>query len=156
MHLYTLHREQWLPRPAEEVFAFFSYPQNLEAITPPWLGFRILTPPPIAMGRGARIEYRLKVHGIGLGWLTGIEAWEPPVSFTCVQVRGPYRVWRHMHRFVPERGGVSVEDTVVYALPCGLAGRVVHFLKVRRDLERIFDYRRERIAERFSAVVENG
>lgn len=156
MHLNTLHREQWLPRPAEEVFAFFSVPENLEAITPPWVGFRILTPPPIQMRRGARIEYRLKLHGIGLGWLTEIEAWEPPVSFTDVQVRGPYRVWRHVHRFVPEGGGVNVEDTVVYALPFGPLGRLAHWLKVRRDLERIFDYRRERIAERFSAIVERG
>lgn len=149
MHLYTLHREQWLPRTLAEVFAFFSDPQNLEAITPPWLGFRILTPPPLEMRQGALIEYTLKLHGLRIGWLTEIETWEPPVGFTDVQRRGPYRLWRHVHRFTPERGGVSVEDTVVYALPLGLLGRLVHRLKVRRDLERVFDYRQRQIAVRF-------
>jgi len=153
MHLYTLHREQWLPRPAEEVFAFFAEPQNLEALTPPWLGFRILTPLPIEMRRGARIEYQLSLHGLQLGWLTGIETWEPPFSFTDVQLRGPYRLWRHAHRFVPERGGVSVEDTVVYALPLGPLGRLAHFFKIRRDLGRIFDYRQQQIAERFNSSL---
>ena len=44
-------------------------------------------------------------------------------------------------------------DVVRYRLPFGMIGRAVHTLKVRRDVERIFDYRFERIGELFAAAA---
>jgi len=138
---YTLHRELWVPRPCPAVFEFFSRPENLERITPPWMRFRILTPPPIAMREGAAIAYALRVHGIPLRWLTEIERWNPPHEFIDVQAKGPYRLWRHTHRFSEVEGGTCIVDRVEYALPFGPLGRLVHRLQVARDLGRIFDYR---------------
>ena len=142
---YTLRRRQWIPRPIDEVFVFFSDARNLEEITPSWLGFRILTAGPIRIAGGTRIRYRLRLHGIPVGWETEIREWNPPNRFVDVQLRGPYQLWHHTHRFEPKDGGTLMTDIVRYRLPLGIIGRVVHHLKVRRDVERIFDYRAEQI-----------
>jgi ligand-binding SRPBCC domain-containing protein len=142
-----LRREQWIPRPIDEVFAFFSDARNLEEITPPWLGFRILTPGPIRIAAGTRIRYRLSLQGIPLGWTTEIRQWLPPFRFVDVQLRGPYRLWHHTHRLEPKDGGTLMTDVVRYRLPFGILGRVMHRIKVRHDLERIFSYRFRRIQE---------
>jgi ligand-binding SRPBCC domain-containing protein len=132
-----------LPLPPEEVFPFFGDALNLEAITPPWLGFRVVTPGPIEMEPGARIEYRLRLHGIPIRWRTTIAVWDPPHRFVDVQLSGPYRMWHHTHDFEPAAdGGTLMRDTVRYALPFGPLGAAAHRLLVRRDLEAIFDYRR--------------
>ena len=144
MTVYELHRELWVPRPLPEVFEFFARAENLERITPPWLRFRILTPLPIEMKQGATIEYSLRLRGIRLGWLTEIERWNPPVEFIDVQTKGPYRLWRHTHRFSEVDGGTSIVDTVHYALPFGPLGQLAHRLQVARDLSGIFDYRARR------------
>jgi|SRR5450432_303536 ligand-binding SRPBCC domain-containing protein len=150
MTVYKLHRELWVPRPVPTVFDFFSRPENLEAITPPWVGFRILGPGPITMERGASIAYALRVRGIPLRWLTEIERWNPPFEFVDVQARGPYRLWRHSHWFSPVEGGTSIVDDVEYALPFGLLGRLINRLQVAQDVAQIFDYRAQRVRELFS------
>jgi len=145
MGIYRLHRELWVPHPLPVVFNFFSRAENLEQITPPWMRFRILTPPPIVMKPGAIIAYALRVRGIPFRWLTEIERWNPPHEFIDVQSRGPYKLWRHEHRFLARNGGTLIADTVEYALPFGLLGRLVHRLQVARDLCRIFDYRAQQV-----------
>jgi hypothetical protein len=139
--VHTLERHQVLPIAPREAFEFFADAFNLEAITPPWLHFKVETPGPIVMGAGAVIRYRLRLHGLPVRWLTRIEAWEPGHGFEDVQVRGPYRLWHHSHRFWPHEAGTAMRDRVHYALPLGPAGRLAHAALVRRDLERIFDYR---------------
>jgi len=141
MNVYTLHRELWVARPISAIFDFFSRAENLERITPPWLRFRILTPPPIAMRQGSLIEYGLRVRGIPVKWLTKIERWNPPFEFVDVQLKGPYKLWRHTHRFSQVQGGTRIEDTVEYALPLGALGRLIHKFQVAGDLAKIFDYR---------------
>jgi ligand-binding SRPBCC domain-containing protein len=145
MGLYTLHRELWVPYPLSTVFDFFSSAENLEPLTPPWMHFRILTPPPIVMKPGATIAYSLRVRGIPLRWLTEIERWNPPHEFIDVQARGPYKLWRHTHRFSEVEGGTLIVDAVEYALPFGVLGRMVHRLQVARDLGQIFDYRVQQV-----------
>jgi ligand-binding SRPBCC domain-containing protein len=146
---FLLQREQWVPSPIEEVFAFFADAKNLETITPPWLGFRILTPGPIAMQTGTCIAYRIRWRGLPLRWVTEIANWGPPFQFVDVQRRGPYALWHHTHTFEPRDGGTQVRDLVRYALPMGLLGPLLHRLVIRRDLEAIFDYRTARVIEIF-------
>lgn len=144
----TLRREQWVPRPLGEVFAFFADAANLEALTPPWLHFRILTPA-VAMEAGALIDYRLYLHGVPLRWRTIITDWEPGRRFVDEQLHGPYRLWRHEHTFSERDGGTVLGDEVRYLAPGGPLAPLVHRVLVRPDLERIFDYRQRIIAERF-------
>lgn len=149
MTVYQLLREQWIPAPLERVFPFFARAENLEQITPPWLGFRITTPLPIEMEPGRRIEYRLRLAGIPLRWRTRISAWDPPSSFVDVQERGPYALWEHTHSFHRLGGGVLMRDGVRYALPLAGLGRLAHSAVVRSALAAIFDYRQERVRELF-------
>lgn len=136
----------------ERVFAFFSDAGNLDAITPSWVGFRILTPLPLAMRAGARIEYRLRLAGVPISWRTRIATWDPPRGFVDVQERGPYALWEHTHGFAPCGDGVLMHDRVRYALPLGALGRLAHLLAVRAALAAIFDHRFDRIRERFGAA----
>ena len=146
-----LEREQQLPAPPAEIFPFFGDALNLERITPPWLGFRVLTPGTIEMRPGTLIEYRLRLHRVPVRWLTRIEAWEPPDRFVDVQVRGPYRHWHHEHLFAPdEAGGTLMRDRVDYELPLGPLGNLAHALFVGRDLDRIFDHRVDAVARYFT------
>lgn len=155
---YVLRRTQRLPLPPERVFEFFADAGNLEAITPPFLNFHIVTPTPIVMQPGALIEYRLRLFGVPFGWRTEIESYDPPRSFVDQQLRGPYSLWHHTHMFAPiaatagstaANGLIETEmtDVVRYRLPLGPFGRLAHALFVRRTLATIFDYRRDRIAE---------
>ena len=145
---HILTREQILPGDPDDVFGFFADALNLEAITPPWLRFRVVTPKPIEMAPGTMIEYRLDLHRIPIRWLTRIERWEPGSCFVDVQVRGPYRLWQHTHSFEPHARGTLMRDTVRYALPLGPIGRLAQAAFVRRDLERIFDFRQAEVARR--------
>ena len=148
---HTLRREQRLPGTPDEVFPFFADAGNLEAITPPWLRFAVVTPRPIAMRPGALIEYRLVLHGLPISWLTRIEEWEPGVRFVDAQLTGPYRLWHHTHEFAADgAGGTLMRDTVRYALPFGPLGEVAHRAFVARDLERIFAFRRDAVARGIS------
>jgi len=148
VHVHTLRREQRLPRPIDEVFAFFGDARNLEAITPPLLRFQVLTPDPIAMGPGALIRYRLRVRGMPVGWLTAIREWDPPHRFVDQQLRGPYALWHHTHTFEPDgEDATLMRDEVRYALPFGFAGELARRLFVGRDVEAIFDFRAKRILE---------
>ena len=151
MHVYTLQREQLIPVSPAETFDFFADAFNLEAITPPWLEFEVVTPRPIAMGDGALVEYRLKLYTLPLRWLTRIEAWEPGRRFADRQIRGPYRLWHHTHSFVAHERGTLMRDFVRYALPLGPVGRLARAVLVRRDLDRIFDYRRDAVASRLGS-----
>lgn len=145
---HVLERSQRLELEAERAFAFFADARNLEKITPAWLGFNVVTPSAIEMQPGALIDYRLKLHGLPVQWRTRIEVWEPPVRFVDVQVRGPYAAWEHTHTFEPDgERTVVIRDRVRYALPLGPVGRLAHAAIVKRDLERIFDYRQQAVAE---------
>jgi ligand-binding SRPBCC domain-containing protein len=148
---HTLRREQTLPGTPDEVFPFFADAGNLEAITPPYLRFEIVTPRPIAMGEGTLIEYHLRLHGLPISWLTRIEVWEdthPPLRFVDQQLRGPYALWHHTHEFEAAPEGTLMRDTVRYAIPFGPLGELAHALFVKRDVNRIFDYRMAEVSRR--------
>ena len=142
---YVLEGEQWLPLPLNDVFPFFADATNLQAITPPWLRFHVLTPEPIPMRVGQHIDYRLRVRGVPLRWQSEITAWNPPHRFVDEQRRGPYKRWHHEHMFMERGGGTVIFDRVEYALYGGPLAPLVHTLIVRSDVERIFRFRGEAI-----------
>jgi ligand-binding SRPBCC domain-containing protein len=147
MRVHTLFRRQLVPTPIAEVFTFFSRPENLERLTPPGLGFRILTPSPIAMKEGAVIDYTIRLAGMPVRWTTLITLYEPPHRFVDLQLKGPYAYWHHTHSFEETPDGTLLTDEVRYALPFGFLGEIAHELAVKRQLAYIFSQR--------SAVIES-
>jgi len=145
--VHLLERTQRVPLDVAETFAFYSDVGNLERITPPWLHFRILDPRPDALTAGAHLQYSLVLHRFPIRWITEIGEWEPPRRFVDFQSRGPYALWEHTHTFEPVEGGTELKDRIRYAIPYGPLGALAHAAFVARDLRRIFDYRRDAVAD---------
>ncbi len=144
---WVLETEMWVDRPLEDVFSLFADAYQLEAITPPWLHFHVITPRPIDIRQGTLIDYRLRLHGIPIRWRSEISVWEPPFRFVDEQRRGPYRRWHHEHTFERQAGGTLCRDRVEYAVP---GGALINRFFVAPDVTRIFEYRREQ----FPRVLE--
>ena len=133
-----------LPLPRAQVFTFFAEAGNLQRLTPPELGFTILTPQPVRLAEGALIDYQLRLFGLPLQWQTRITHWDPPHQFVDEQLRGPYTLWMHTHRFYEQEDFTTMEDEVQYRLPLWPLGEVAYPL-VRAQLQRIFQYRQQSI-----------
>lgn len=148
----VLQREMIVPASLDETFAFFADASNLERLTPSWLNFSILTAMPVAMQVGTEIDYRIHLYGVPVPWRSRIDVWEPGVRFVDRQVIGPYRWWRHEHRFAAIAGRTWVLDVVEYVPRAGwLVDRMV-----RRDLNRIFGYRQDVLREVFGREISRG
>ncbi len=143
---YVLRAECVLPQPVEQVFAFFSDAFELERLTPPWLNFQVLTPRPIDMHIGQKIDYRLRVRGVPVRWQSLNSAWEPNHRFVDEALRSPYHHWHHEHRFEPCAEGTRAIDIVHYGVP---GGALVHWLLVGRDVRKIFEYRQQALTRYF-------
>jgi ligand-binding SRPBCC domain-containing protein len=146
---YRLQSECVIPRAIEDVFAFFSDADNLERLTPPWLNFNVLTPQPIEMRARRLIDYKLRIRGVPVRWQSEITEWNPPYSFADESRRGPYKFWRHQHCFEACDGGTRVVDDPHYDVP---GGALVHWLMVRRDVQKIFEYRQQTLLQIFPSV----
>jgi ligand-binding SRPBCC domain-containing protein len=131
----------------DQTWAFFGDAENLPRITPPTLGFRILTPLPIEMRSDVLLDYTIRWMGLPVRWRTRIIDWTPRTQFIDLQLRGPYALWHHQHRFAKHGSGVECFDRVIYKLPGGLVGAIAHQLLVGRQLIDIFQYRREAIGK---------
>ena len=144
----TLERTQIVRRPLAETFRFFSDARNLQRLTPAFLQFKFLEPPPEVMHPGTAIDYQIRLYGVPVHWRTRIEVVEPPKKFVDVQEKGPFALWRHSHSFRDiGRGATEVKDRVDYAMPLGPLGEIAHHLFVARSLRQIFEFRQRRLDE---------
>lgn len=139
--------EQLVPSPRERVFAFFSDARNLEAITPPWLGFSIVDQSTEEIEQGTELTYRLRIHGLTVNWRSRINEWSPHERFVDVQLKGPYAKWHHTHSFHDRGKATLIRDRVLYRLPMGWLGHWIGGRFVASDVERIFAYRAARTDE---------
>ena len=147
---HLLERSQWVGRPVDEVFNFFSSETNLERLTPPWLRFHVVGKSTPSIETGTLIDYRLRISGIPVKWRTQIESWEPGKRFVDRQLYGPYRKWHHTHTFEAESGGTRMNDRVIFQLPLGRLGDILASWKVKRQVKEIFDFRKEEIDRIFA------
>jgi uncharacterized protein len=148
---FTFHAQQYVPHQLDEVFEFFSKAENLQELTPAWLHFQIFSVDPTPIRRGTLIRYSLRWRVFPIHWTTEIIEWDPPHRFVDIQLKGPYKLWHHEHRFVAEGSGARIFDEVQYMLPFGPFGWIAHQVKVRKDVESIFAYRKTAVARLFGA-----
>jgi uncharacterized protein len=136
--------------PLDHVFSFFSKPANLGLITPAAMRFRIVGQVPV-LTQGVTIDYRVRAGPFPISWRSRIVDWDPPNGFTDVQVRGPYRVWRHEHVFRAQGNTTVMDDRVYYAAPAGILGALANRLFIAPALREIFKYRADVIRMRFGS-----
>jgi len=150
---YRFTAEQWLPIDLQHAWRFFSSPVNLPVITPPWLDLVILNPvQQETIHEGMLIDYVVKpIAGIPLKWTSIITQVEDNKSFTDTQLKGPYTQWQHSHIFQELEHGVLMTDEVVYQIPFGSIGALMHRLFIRSRIESIFAYRRQTLHKMFTA-----
>lgn len=154
---YIFESRVWLPASREEVFEFFSKAENLQRLTPSWLNFEILTPLPMKISHGSMIDYKLKLFGIPIRWKTEIPVWEPPHRFIDSQLKGPYKTWIHTHRFESiDGGGTMMIDHIEYMPRGWLLAPLINRLFVKRNVRRIFDFRKQEILRIFSKPMHWG
>ena len=147
---HVLIRKTVIKKNIEQLFDFFSKAENLNSITPPLLGFKIITPLPVQMKKGTIIDYKIKLNGIPFSWRTEITKWDPPFLFEDTQIKGPYKIWIHEHRFDEKEGMTIMTDTVRYLSPGGIFEFIPHNLMVKKKVEFIFDYREKVLNELFA------
>jgi ligand-binding SRPBCC domain-containing protein len=153
MKLYRLLRTQKLPLSANEAWDFFSNPRNLALITPPSLGFKVTSDVPPKMYQGMIVTYTVTpLLNFPVRWVTEITHVDEGRMFVDEQRFGPYKFWHHQHIFEETEGGVEVTDLIHYALPFGPLGRIAHSLIVKRQLDEIFEFRRNYLEERFGTA----
>lgn len=145
-----LNQKQWVSKNIEDVWEFFSSEKNLERITPEFLNFQVekLSTPKIQ--KGSLIDYRLKIHGVPVKWRTKITSFEPQRYFQDIQLRGPYKVWHHCHYFDRLGEGTLIIDHIKFKVPFGKIGGLIAYPFVRKDVEKIFQYRRGMVAKIFN------
>lgn len=156
MKVFQFKRSQILPIPLADAWVFFSTPANLEELTPSWLGFTITSDLPETIYAGLIITYQLKFYGfIPVSWTTEITHVGDSM-FVDEQRFGPYAFWHHQHHFraLPEElgGGTEVTDIVHYALPLGFIGEIGNAIMVRHQLKEIFEFRQDRLRQRFGGT----
>ncbi len=149
MKYFEINRSQFINQPISIVFSFFSKPENLERITPEYLKFKILDISPIFMKKGQIINYKMKVRGIPIKWSSLIKSYCPPYNFIDEQIKGPYAFWHHTHEFIEEEKGTRIIDHVKYRIPLGYLGKMINYIWVAKDLEKIFNFRQDKIIEIF-------
>lgn len=150
----SLDRTTLIHAPIERIFPFFSDPRNLARLTPPSLGFRIISCPDRTLREGDRIVYSIRLMGVRVRWITRITEWVDGIRFADFQERGPYRYWLHEHAFERAADGVLMTDHVEYDLPLGVAGRIAGGWFVRSRLRSIFEFRAKAITAVFGETDE--
>jgi len=152
--LHSLERTQMLPTDLETAWAFFSDPRNLPKITPPWLGFSVISRLPERMHPGMIARYTVRpLPLMTVTWITEITHVVEPHFFVDEQRFGPYRFWHHQHHFREATGGMEMRDLVSYILPFGAAGSLAARYVARR-LHEIFDFRRDTLEQMTWKQVE--
>lgn len=132
-----------IPASAQDVFDWHEAPGAFERLTPPWERVRVLLHEG-GIRDGARVSLLVGPAPFSLRWDLEHRDYHHGHSFTDLQLRGPFRHWRHVHRMTPQGPQACLlEDTIEYELPLGAIGRLVGGPLVRRKLERLFAYRHD-------------
>lgn len=155
MKTFVLEKQTRIDAAIEDVWHFFSSPKNLRLITPPYMKFQITRFEDREIYEGMPIEYRIRpLLNIPVRWVTEIQSVDRLRQFVDVQVKGPFKLWRHTHLFDANAHGVVMKDRVEYAFPLGFLGQIAGKLVIHGQLQDIFTFREKVIGEVFGSWKE--
>ena len=156
MKVHSLSQKQVVPISIQKAWEFFSSPRNLEKMTPPKMGFKIVSLPSEILYEGEIIQYSVKaMPGIWLPWVSEIKSVKEGESFVDDQVSGPFKFWHHRHSFQEVEGGTLVEDLIHYSVGFGVFGEIARALVVKKQLENMFSHRRTVLEEKFGVLTQS-
>lgn len=98
------------------------------------------------MSEGDEVTWRAWHFALPLQMSSRITEFHFPDSFTDEQVRGPFRFFRHVHRFIPDDGGTLMVDEVEFAAPFGVVGRLAEKMVLARYLRNLIVQRNRYLA----------
>jgi ligand-binding SRPBCC domain-containing protein len=151
--IYRLHTTQKINAPLEDVWHFFSNPQNLQLITPQSMTFEITSEDKRTIQEGDIITYKVGIFPlIKTNWVTEIKNVKELRSFVDEQRFGPYRMWHHQHKFEETTDGTIVTDEVHFKVSPTLFSSLAFNLFIRKNLKAIFNYRAATIHVFFEKV----
>ncbi len=151
MPVYTFRETQFIPTTLDVLWDFISSPQNLRKITPPSMGFDVITSDlPEKMYAGMIIAYHVRpLFGIKTTWVTEITHVNEFKYFVDEQRFGPYTMWHHQHLIEPVEGGILMTDIIDYQPPMGFLGAIANKLVIRKTLKEIFAFRKIKLEAYF-------
>lgn len=141
--IYILTSEQLIESDIQNVWKFFTLPENLDRITPNDMMFSITNTPGQKTYAGQIITYRIGILPfIKNNWITEITHVKEKEFFVDEQRFGPYSLWHHEHHFEEIDGkSVKMTDIVNYKLPFGFLGNLMAGKAIRKRLMKIFSFR---------------
>lgn len=147
-----LYFEQSFPASVDDVWEFISSPKNLKLITPPYMNFEITSKDlPEKMYQGMIIVYRVSpLPFFRVQWVTEITVVKEKEYFVDEQKSGPYSFWHHQHFLLKTKEGVLMKDIVSYKPPFGFLGAVANSLFIKKNILRIFSFRKSALENIFS------
>lgn len=153
MKVHSLSQEQTIPISLAEAWEFFSSPRNLEEMTPPGMGFKIVSLPSEILYEGEIIEYSVKVFpGVWIPWVSEIKALKEGESFVDDQISGPFKFWHHRHSFEESECGTIVRDLIHYSVGFGPFGEIARKLVVKKQLATMFEHRKTTLERKFGPL----
>lgn len=136
----VISRRVNLPAPAEFVFDWHARPGAFDRLAPPWQRIEVLKPGEVR--NGSRVTIGLPTGPLMPRLTVEHRNILPGRQFQDVQISGPFASWVHTHRFEPAGPDACVlEDHIEYALPAGALGRKLGTNLIRRQIDRLFEYR---------------
>ena len=150
MRLTQLYFEQKINTDINKLWNFISSPKNLSKITPDYMDFKILSEIPNEMYEGLIISYTVRpILGLKLNWVTEITHIKNNKYFIDEQRHGPYKMWHHEHILEETSDGIIMRDKLSYIPPFGIFGQILNKLFIKRQINRIFEYRTKILDEIF-------
>lgn len=134
----------------EALFAFHLDAKNLGRLSMPGQRFRLLSEEKTTEVGDLQI-LELGSGPVTMEWLAEILRCEPPHVLEDIQVRGPFRKWRHQHRVTEEAGGARLTDTVSFRFLPTIAGEFVEYWTVRPLMKAMFLWRHRKTRELLKA-----
>ena len=136
-------KESFIATSPERVFGFHQLPDAFERLIPPWEKMKVIQTADISkIGSRTIVETRL-LGPIKSRLVAEHTAYDPPRMFEDVQIKGPFRKWRHRHIVIPKDGGSILRDEIEYEPPLAIFGPLAAPIAITPRLEKMFDYRHE-------------